>query len=279
MPLATWLIPVLLTALPIASGARALSAQPDRVDALLARVADYLDTYDAKFSGVVSEEQYAQVARRHTAVTARRVLRSDVILVNGGPIGWLSFRDVFEVDGRPVRDRDDRLYQMFLNPASDALEQATKVVDEGARFNVGPISRTINVPTMALAFVRQSAQARSVFGWNGEAKVDGVPTVVLRFREMVSPRLIHTVDQVPATGRLWIEPKTGRVVRTQLEVDSIDARVEITVTYAPQEKLKDLWVPVRMEERYSIAATQSITGTATYTNFRQFNVNVATIIK
>jgi hypothetical protein len=249
------------------------------LDALLARAGDYVETYDKTFSAVVSEEKYDQVARTRATVAGRRALRSDVLLINGGAAGFFEFRDVFEVDGKPVRDRTDRLYQLFLHPSPDAIEQATKILDEGARFNVGPITRTINVPTLALAFLHRDAQVRSAFEWDGEATVNGVRTAVLRFHELAEPRMIHTVDAAPASGRFWIEPDTGRVVRTELVINSTVARAQITVTYAPQAKLKGLWTPVRMEESYGIGATRSINGTATYTNFRQFNVDVATVIK
>ncbi|NBV79100.1 MAG: ABC transporter permease subunit, partial [Verrucomicrobia bacterium] len=44
-----------------------------------------------------------------------RELRSDLLLVKlGDEDWWLQFRDVFEVDRRPVRDRDQRLYKLFV---------------------------------------------------------------------------------------------------------------------------------------------------------------------
>jgi len=259
--------------------ARAPQHPEPQLDVLLARVADYVETYEAKFSGVVSEEDYEQYSRFGPRLSDRRALRSDVILVNGGPAGWMSFRDVFEVDRTPVRDRDDRLFQLFLNPLPNALDQAARIVQEGARYNVGPLSRNINVPTMALAFWRGAAQARSAYTVAGADTADGRPIIILGFREMASPRIIHTADGVPAAGRAWVDAATGRIVRTELDIDSMDVAARITVTYAPQEKLDGLWVPVQMQERYTVNATRSIFGTAHYSNFRRFNVDVATIIK
>mgnify|MGYP003694380831 CR=1 FL=1 len=38
-----------------------------------------------------------------------RELKSDFLLVKVGPLEWLPFRDVYEVDGTPIRDREGRL--------------------------------------------------------------------------------------------------------------------------------------------------------------------------
>ena len=47
---------------------------------------------------------------------------------------FASFRDVFDVDGRPVRDRDQRLQKLFLSaPAATAIDQAQRIADESAR--------------------------------------------------------------------------------------------------------------------------------------------------
>jgi hypothetical protein len=55
------------------------------------------------------------------------------------------FRDVFEVDGRPVRDRSDRLMTLFVRPTSATLEQARAIVAEGARYDLGS-GTNVDVP-------------------------------------------------------------------------------------------------------------------------------------
>jgi hypothetical protein len=257
------------------AGARAQTTAS--VESVLESAADYLDRYSSRFSAVVSEEKYQQIATEGR-VRAYRVLRSDMMLLNGGDAGWLGFRDVFAVDGKPVRDRDDRVLQLFLHPSGRAVEQATRILDEGARFNVGAVHRTINVPTMALPFLRRENQARSAFDLGDEVTIDGVRTRILRFKEQALPRLIYTSDDAPAMGRFWVEVGTGRVVRTELLIDSEDAHGAVTVTYREQPQLDGLWVPARMEEHYSVGALRSIDCEATYSNFRQFHVDVATKI-
>jgi len=249
--------------------------QSEASQALLALAAKYLTSYDRQFSAVVSEERYEQSGHGPKGVvTGHRLLRSDLLLVNSGEAGSLCFRDVYEVDGKAIRDRNQRLMDLFQHPTGDAIDQATKIREEGARFNIGTLSRTVNDPTMALAFLRDVNQRRSIFDLAGESTVNGVRTRVLRFREDSQPRLIGTPDESPASGRFWIDQGTGRIVRTELVLSAREARGTITVTYGPQEKLAGLWVPVRMEERYAVGSTQTIDCVATYSNFRQFNVTV-----
>ena len=62
-----------------------------------------------------------RVAR--AAGRAPRELKSDLLLLKpAGADAWMAFRDVFEVDGEPVRDRTERLSQLFLErtPSTDA---------------------------------------------------------------------------------------------------------------------------------------------------------------
>ena len=59
---------------------------------------------------------------------------------------WIVFRDVLTVNKRPVRDREERLLKLLQSPESSALSQARKIAQESARFNLGSLTRTMNVP-------------------------------------------------------------------------------------------------------------------------------------
>jgi hypothetical protein len=162
------------------------------------------------------------------------------------------------------------------------------MADESARFNLGSIVRTINMPTLALMFLRKDMQERSTFTRGGTKKIDGYATVELRFAEHAMPRIIASSDAAAATGRFWLEPDSGRVVRSELVVDSANARATITVTYGQRPKIA-VWVPTSMDEAYvwpsKINAgnlnigSGSIECHASYSNFRSYNVDVSTIIK
>ena len=266
---------VLAVAISAYAGAQ---TQTPELSALLSSVGNYLAEYEQRCGAVVSLEIYSQHVQRGTS-RAYRHLKSDMLVLSIGEAGWLGFRDVFEVDGRPVRDHDERLFKLFLKPSPDSVAQARTILDEGARFNIGPVTRNINIPTMALTFLRRDHQPRSRFIDKGIEVVDGVRTRVIEFREQASPRTITTADGSPAVGRVWIDPEQGRIVRTEL-MFSGKVYVVITVSYAAQARLDGLWLPVTMREVYRRSGSGDlIEGQATYSNFRRFNVDVSTIVK
>lgn len=287
----------------IVSGALVISVGAQKTNAptlevLLQRVAAYLTDYAKSYAAVVAEEKYIQTLQDKRATAAmpqgmgeppipgaaspqavrRRELKSDIISAADTGQTWLSFRDVFAVDGKNVRDRDERLQKLFLDPVSTAFEKARSIADEGARFNLGSMSRNVNFPTMALTFLQPANQSRSKFALGGNARLAGVEAVVLEFEEIMRPTIVRSGgDDLPVKGRVWLEPATGRVLKTDINFDSRFFGGEVTVTYGLVEKL-NLWLPLQMEENSS-NALQSVTGRASYSNFRRFGVSTDVIIK
>ncbi len=250
---------------------------------VLAKAASYLDAYEKAFSVVVSEETYTQELEIQPAASTRtpnvdrtvrreRTLRSDLLQTKIGAAEWVAFRDVYEVDGRPVRDHEARLQKLFVDSPAEGLAQARRIAAESARFNLGVLKRDINVPTMALGFLRGANQSRSSFTVGGRKKVEGIETVALEFTERATPTMIRAADaDVPASGTFWIEPDSGRVVKSELTLADRRSTAKITVTYAAVPKLS-VWVPVLMLEEYK--GPEMIQGRATYEKFRQFGVSV-----
>jgi hypothetical protein len=201
--------------------------------------------------------------------------------------GWVGFRDVFEVDGKPVRDRAERLTALFLTPSGDTLSRARRIMDEGARFNLNvrgrEIDRNVNLPMLALRFIQAQGQPRSRFRIDGVKTVDGERLAIVKFQEQASPRIIKSVNNAAAHGVFWIEPATGRVVHSEFMMDirigELTVTVIIAADYAFQPKV-GVWVPTSMDERYTMGRpATTIEGHATYSNFRKFRVDVETSIK
>jgi len=259
---------------------RAQQGQRDNsLPTLLDRLGRYVGGYERDLAAVVSEEDYLQEVHGGAGPFGdQRSLRSDLLLSMAGDLGWVGFRDVFEVDGKPVRDRNDRLVDLFLKPTADSGNQVRRIIDESARLNLGWVNRTINVPTMVLQFARSAEQHRSEFKLGETRKVNSTVAREIRFQEKAQPRMIKTDDWAAAAGRFWIEEAEGRVVQTELRFTSVRTTVAIVVTYELQPRLK-LWLPTLMEEQYVTPLKPTVTGRASYKNFRQFNVTVDQIIK
>jgi hypothetical protein len=181
---------------------------------------------------------------------------------------------VFERDDKPVRDREERLSALFINESRSAFDQAQKIAEESARYNIGNINRTINVPTLPLEFVSDGQRARFSFEYEGGI-ANGVR--IVRYEEREGPTYIRTTNNrdLPASGRYWIHMETGRIERTELRASDSDVEAQITVSYRPDEQA-GLWVPERMEEQYKQKADRSeIRGIAVYSRFRRFQITTS----
>jgi hypothetical protein len=279
-----------LAAAVLAVLAQTVLAQPD-VSVLVGRAAAYVETFQANFGSVVAEERYEQTLRRapgaNTSVQQRggtgptqTVLVSDFLLVQVKGEGWLPFRDVFERDGKPLRDREERLAAIFLGGGRNAFEQARAVMDEGARYNIGNINRNINAPTLPLVFLTDRHRRRFEFKL---AKRDESETgAVLEFRETGRPTFISTASgpgmpprDLPVRGKFWVNEADGTVLRTELEAVDTAVTAFITVTYERDEGI-GFFVPSRMEERYRRPRDpMEVQGVATYSRFRRFQVSTS----
>ena len=268
----------------------AAHAQAPSLLDVLARATEYVDDLHDRLVGVVMEERYEQRARYppgagFAASAARVTLRSDYLLLEPeGSDRPFGFRDVFEANGRPVRDREERLTRLFLNPTASVRRRIQGILAESARHNIGDVERTTNTPTLALLFLGSAHKSRFAFerasDTSPELGVDepeGQGDVwAVAYRETWPVTLVRRRGgrNLPARGRYWIESATGRVLVTELVLDHPDVDSRITVRYAADEAL-DHPVPVEMRERYNNRRTRSrVDGTATYNRFRRFRVQV-----
>ncbi len=249
-----------------------LQAREPSLKIVLARAGDYVSSYHLAMTTVIAEERYAQTLVTRTAdgaeATSTRTLVSDfVIVTTEGDQPWMAFRDVLEVDGKPVRDRDNRMERLFASGAD--IDRALAVNRESARYNLGTIVRTINTPTVALDFLLPDAQRRFSFHRvaNRANAADG-GTWEITFSERDHPTIIKTPGgrNVVARGSFVIDPLDGRVARTTLNL--MGMRATISVDYAIEPHLH-VAVPVKMIESYQMPQ-ETLEAVAVYSNYRRF---------
>ena len=245
----------------------------------MARLVDYVDAYERQYSGLVAEEEF----RQSTRGTNLR-LRSDYLLVKPEQSGeWISFRDVYEVDGVAVRDRDDRLKRLFLQPGIDISVQLQAIRDESARYNLGIVERNINVPLFPLRFLQPENRPRFRFRLGGSRSVAGVEAWRIEFEERVSPTIITDVrgGDVEAKGWFLVDEVTGAIVESVLKIEENGSTGEIKVSFR-HDPVLGMWVPAAMTETYQAMTQRSLSGapraetivegTAKYANYRRFQV-------
>jgi hypothetical protein len=264
-----------------AVSAAAETASP--LDGLLERASSYVRSYVRDFSTMVAEERYVQdshpmpeasgLGRSVDAQAASQHvdLRSDLLFVRPGASDrWLTFRDVFAVNGRAVRDREERLARLFIDPSSNAVDRASEISREGYRYNLGVKERTVANPMLALAFLQPEYRRRFDFRLDGIDVAFGTDVWIVKFKERDRPTILRTPDNrnVPSMGRFWIDGASGRVLQTELETRVGD---RVMTMFSLDERL-GLAVPCEMRDIAWVNGTV-VTGVATYTNFRRFDVS------
>ena len=155
------------------SGAGAEAGQDPTLDAVLARAAAYVAAYQRDFGGIIAHERYVQ------SLDGGRTQRMESELFVFSPqddVRWLIFRDVIEVDGKPVEDRAQRLEELFRDTRDIPAQLELDLRAESARFNIGFIRRDLNVPTMALQLLADVDQSRLSLEKVGERGLGGIDT-------------------------------------------------------------------------------------------------------
>jgi hypothetical protein len=295
-------VALLLATTLVASGqdSRASREEP-ALGTVLERAGVYVARYLDVMSGLTAEERYVQDLVGLNAVPSgmslpppittrppeapkppvpeligaeRRELRADIVLVKvGPPLEWRMYRDVYEVDGRPVRDRAERLAALFLQPAETARAQAERIAEVSARFNLSNMGRVLNEAGLPLAFLQTSLQPRFHFVLD---RRDRGTVWAVRYAEQGHPTLFwhnRTIEN-PSSGRFWIDVVTGEVTRTEHVVSQ-----GLTATFVTQFHHDDRFgvsLPAEMREQLSAGAqagARRVTGVASYSRYRKFSVS------
>ena len=251
----------------------------------------YAMSYEQQFALLAAEEHYYQELQRPPnpgdnlsqrnpgggmragGAMNQQVLKSDYLLVQlgGDGEGWMPFRDVFEQRGKKLRDRNDRLLNLFVKNDKGRFEKAAEFNNDSNKLFLGNVARTINIPTLAMMFLHPRVNERFEFTDGGEEAVNGRILRKAIYREAARPTLIKTTRgrDLALTGTIWIDPFNGTVMKTELNAADPAVRCQVIVTFRRDEAL-ELWVPDKMDEYYKAnLAVDDILATATYTNYRR----------
>lgn len=270
---------------PAPSPLAGVTATPPELEPLLEQAAEYVRGYQRAFAALTAEERQEMKVSRWMAaglaapgsgawvVETARVLRADYLLVKSpSSPGWRPFRDVFEVDGQPIRERDGRLRALFLQSPSDIVQSATAIDEESASHQIGFVDRNVNAPAIALEFVLPPRQG-FVFLGQGEQVIDGVPVRQVAYAERATRTIVQgRGGNLPAEGTLWIDPRQGRIVKSVLRLRVEDTDAEITVTYRPTGEPGGIWVPTEISENY-LGRDVRFEAVSRYSNFRKFEID------
>ena len=260
----------------LASMAIVTAQRRPTLDEVLALTIRYVGRLVNQFTSVVAEEQYVQRVDRAGGESRR--LKADFLLVNVGTARqWMPFRDVFEVNGIPIRDHELRLVSLLTEHPAKGLEQAKAITAESYRFNIG-FQRSINNPLLALAFVQDTYRSRFDFRMAGSEKINNIPVWVVAYEERARPTIVTGTKRsdLPARGRYWIDQGNGALLRTELQLEDSITKSRV-ITHFEYDQKFGVAVPVRMEETHATGLGRTV-ATATYGRFRQFSVKTEEVL-
>jgi hypothetical protein len=250
-------------------------------DPVLVLAKEYVARFEQTFSSVMWHEHYAQEdhvqqkfassGAQFTRLAAKREIESDMLLVwIAREENWIAIRDVMTVDGVPPGN-EGRLGATLARPDA-SLDDLRALAAENGRYNVGRILRTFNEPTLTLLFLNERNRDRFSFKRGSDEPVGDRDAVVYEFAERGPHTIVRDeMHDVPARGRMWIDPQTGQILQTFLELKDRHSHVtgQMTVRYGPHAGF-DVLVPLDMRETYKADAGEQVMTVATYSNFRKF---------
>ena len=277
----------------LTSQAPAVAEEPTTLAAVLDRAGSYVAEFHRQFATLVGDETYVQdwktVWTSHgnngATTVAHRVTRGDLLLVKPtGADAWMGYRDVYEVDGTTIHERNDRLEAAFRAGSLSTDARIKEILDESARYNIGDIQRNVNWPVFPLLYLERPNQFRFRFSraadrtpaaTTAQTAPSGAFRVstevwVIEYIEKARDTMIKTDRHrdLASRGRFWIEPATGRVLMSELVAENRTLKATIDVSYQ-SEPLLGMLVPVEMHELYEGRRTNSrIEAVATYGRFR-----------
>lgn len=215
-------------------------------------------------ANVVAEEAF-------TLSGPDRRVTSDLLLVRypGRVRDLIPYRDVSQVNGKPLAGREQRLVDLFVKPSEALREQARQIMLSADAY----VPSAFN-PMFVLGFLQSDFQPRFEFTVNEAGSNWPREVKAVTFVEIGRPTLLRTGqfgDQdAPTRGTAWIEEATGRILQTELEIGRGRSAPKMTTTFRLDERLQ-VTVPIEMR-------TENPDGVATYTNFRRFGVETDTTI-
>ena len=234
--------------------ARGLAISPE----LRKRTAAYVAGVVNGLANVVAQEEF-------TLSGPDRRVTADLLLVRypGSRNDLIPYRDVAQLNGKPIEGREQRLVELFVKPTEALRQQARQIMLSADAY----VPSAFN-PMFVLGFLQSDFQGRFELTVNDAGSDWPREVKAVAFVEVARPTLLRAgafggID-VPTRGTAWIEEGTGRILQTELEIGRGRSAPKMVTKFSVDARLQ-VTVPVEMR-------TENPDGVATYRNFRRFGV-------
>jgi hypothetical protein len=192
---------------------------------------------------------------------------------------WIPFRDVVQVDGHALRNRSERILEIFTTGRGD-LSQAARIAAESGAYQLGGRTRTATNPVIALAFLQPHHQNRFRYRTEKSRDARQVGRAILRFDETERPTLMRTDDDqdLPMRGMFEIDMYTGAVLQSELSLRTLAESVALRTRYAFNEAVQTN-LPVEMTETLVMKNGAILRTVAHYGRVRLFSVSTSEVYR
>ena len=217
---------VVLLAVSVFAGALALQAAPappiapaadaqgeTTTRALVSAASKYVTKYQQEFAFLIADESYSQTRIDAGSKAQHRLLKSEFFLTYlPADNEWVAVRDVLDVDGTPVANREE--LRTLLAKGGEIRGLISQVIARNARYNIGSTTRNFNEPTLALLLVGDKRVNDVKFDRRGVEREGAATVATLAFEERGRPTLVRGPGgSLPAKGE--ITPRTRHGHRPQ----------------------------------------------------------------
>jgi len=251
-------------------------AQQPSMEQLRDAAGDYVRSAYPRLANLVGTEEYRQRAPGGSTKT----LKSEVLLVPHPTetSNWLFFRDVLEVNRKPIPNQQERLTNLFISPSLENWELVRGIAHADRQYHIsGSIPGLIN-PFIVVALVDRSYWPRLQFKLGKQDDDAGPGVWILELDELRSDQEEPLLASVPSRARAWVDMTTGRILKTELRIATRGGPSSSRTTFRFDEALR-VTLPVEMKTTWFAFGQESITGTAKYSNYRQFSVKTEESLK
>lgn len=265
-----------------------LVAQAPDPNAVRQRLYTYLSAYEHDLGELVADERFEQwpldgaVPRRaqepgtyfRDAFQLRSIESTVAFVSLPANAGWLGFRDVLRVKGKPVKRKGLPLAELLALETVDARDRALALLLESARHNLGA-PRTTNLPSLPLELLHRRNSARFVLEQSSRDRVGDCEALRLDLQETGRPTLIQRPQggDMPSHVAAWVEVDTGRLckaeVRTRDGQHGVSKFEAIVAVDFARDAAVGLTVPTRLREVFLVPPRGAGEGEAVYSNYRR----------
>jgi len=235
------------------------------------RAGDRADRFLAEFGNYTAEETLEQIrweGKRRTEVRRRIVSDYFVVRLPENPRELQEFRDVVSVDDKEKLGSVARAAKWPKLVAAKTRAEIAALVEDPQKYRLFPE----HFSNLGLLVSRMATrhQDKMKYFFAQDTSEGASRTALVGYRQVSGTGLMD-VDGKPVypSGRAWIEPDDGHIVRIEEEFEHDKTRYSVAVDYGLSDEL-NAWVVQSITVRIFEKGRLVMQNVYVYSNFRRF---------